>query len=56
MATENPGRTLGHRGILRVGETADIVRFTMDGKDKTMQIETVLVEGAELASQDRHAA
>jgi N-acetylglucosamine-6-phosphate deacetylase len=54
MATENPGRIVGHRGMLSVGAKADLVRFTMEMEQKSMQIETVLVEGAELASQDRH--
>ncbi len=56
MATENPGRIVGHRGMLSVGAKADIVRFTMDMEQKRMQIETVLVEGVELASKDRHDA
>jgi N-acetylglucosamine-6-phosphate deacetylase len=56
MATENPGRIVGHRGMLSVGAKADLVRFTMDMEQKRIQIETVLVEGVELASEDRHAA
>jgi hypothetical protein len=40
--------------MLSVGAKADLVRFTMEMEQKSMQIETVLVEGAELASQDRH--
>ncbi len=55
MATENPGRLVGHRGILSVGAKADLVRFTMDFEQKSMHIESVLVEGTELAFQDRHA-
>ena len=47
---------MGHRGILSIGAKADLVRFTMDLEQKSMQIETVLVEGAELASEDQHAA
>jgi N-acetylglucosamine-6-phosphate deacetylase len=56
MATENPGRIVGHRGVLSVGAKADLVRFTMDIGQKKLKIETVLVEGVEPASQDGHAA
>lgn len=56
MATENPGRIVGNRGILSIGAKADLVRFTIDMEKKSMRIETVLVEGAEPASEDRHAA
>jgi N-acetylglucosamine-6-phosphate deacetylase len=52
MATENPGRIVGHRGILSAGANADLVSFTMDF-EQSMRIEAVLVEGTELASQDR---
>lgn len=45
MATENPGRLVGDCGVLRVGATADLVRFTLDEESKRMTIETVLVEG-----------
>ena len=55
MATENPGRIVGHRGMLSVGAKADLVRFTMDFEQNSMHIETVLVEGTEVASQDRQA-
>jgi N-acetylglucosamine-6-phosphate deacetylase len=55
MATENPGRIVGHRGILSAGAKADLVRFTMDFEQNSMHIETVLVEGTEVASQDRQA-
>lgn len=55
MATENPGRIVGHRGVLRVGANADLVRFTMNIEKKSMQIENVLVEGAEMTDQHQHA-
>ncbi|MDR3752101.1 MAG: amidohydrolase family protein [Terracidiphilus sp.] len=47
MATEIPGRQVGRRGLLRLGETADLVRFALDAQNKSLQIETVLVEGVE---------
>jgi N-acetylglucosamine-6-phosphate deacetylase len=55
MATENPGRIVGHRGVLRVGANADLVRFTMNLEKKSMQIENVLVEGVEMTDQHQHA-
>ncbi len=53
MATENPGRIVGRRGMLSVGAKADLVRFNMDREQKSMHIETVLVEGVEMT--DQHA-
>lgn len=47
MATENPGRLVGNRGMLREGATADLVRFTIDRETKRMNMLTVLSEGAE---------
>lgn len=47
MATENPGRLMGGRGVLRPGTVADVIRFTLDSEEKRMKIETVLVEGIE---------
>jgi N-acetylglucosamine-6-phosphate deacetylase len=55
MATENPGRIVGDRGVLRVGANADLVRFTMNIEKKSMQIENVLVEGVEMTDQHQHA-
>jgi N-acetylglucosamine-6-phosphate deacetylase len=55
MATENPGRIVGHRGMLSVGAKADLVRFTMNMEHKSLHIETVLVEGADMTSQHHHA-
>lgn len=55
MATENPGRIIGRGGILSIGAKADIVRFTIDAEQMRMKIETVLVEGAVVASQAQHA-
>jgi N-acetylglucosamine-6-phosphate deacetylase len=45
MATENPGRFVRGRGVLRVGERADLVRFRADDPDNKLHIKTVLVAG-----------
>jgi N-acetylglucosamine-6-phosphate deacetylase len=47
MATENPGRFAGGRGVLRVGERADLVRFAMDAAGSGLRIKTVVVAGKE---------
>ena len=41
--------------MLSIGAKADLVRFTMDMEDKSLHIETVLVEGTELEVQQQHA-
>ncbi len=48
MATEIPGRFAGRRGLLRVGEAADVVRFALDTQSKSLRLDTVLVDGVEL--------
>jgi N-acetylglucosamine-6-phosphate deacetylase len=45
MATDIPGRQVGRRGLLRLGEKADLLRFALDPQNKSLQIETVLVDG-----------
>ena len=47
MGTENPGRFVRGRGVLRVGERADLVRFTMNEAQNTLSIKTVVVAGKE---------
>lgn len=47
MSTGNPGRLIGDRGTLRTGASADIVRFTMEGEQKCMNIDAVVIEGIE---------
>lgn len=47
MATANPGRFAGGRGILKVGMPADVVRFSIDDGGKGLRIERVLVKGKE---------
>lgn len=47
MATENPGRFVRGRGVLRVGGRADLVRFTTNGEGSELCIKTVVVAGKE---------
>lgn len=47
MASENPGRFVGGRGILRVGADADLVQFRWNTPGTELQIEKVLVKGVE---------
>jgi N-acetylglucosamine-6-phosphate deacetylase len=48
MATGNPGRFTGGRGVLCPGAPADVVRFSLDTQQKRLTIGTVLIEGVEL--------
>jgi N-acetylglucosamine-6-phosphate deacetylase len=48
MATENPGRFVANRGLFRLTEPADLVRFSLDAPSATLRIDTVLVEGGEI--------
>jgi hypothetical protein len=41
--------------VLTLGAKADLVRFTMNAEEKSMQIENVLVEGVEMTDQHQHA-
>ena len=45
MATVNPGRFAGARGALRVGSSADLIRFRWEPGFSTLAIEDVLVRG-----------
>jgi N-acetylglucosamine-6-phosphate deacetylase len=45
MATENPGRFVRGRGLLRVGARADLVRFTINEAESKLCIKTVVVAG-----------
>jgi N-acetylglucosamine-6-phosphate deacetylase len=45
MATVNPGRFAGARGVLRVGAPADLIRFRWQQGAATLAIEDVIVEG-----------
>lgn len=47
MATENPGRFVGGRGLLRVGASADLVQFEWQPGEGDLQIRKVLVRGVE---------
>lgn len=45
LATVNPGRFAGGRGTLAVGAPADLIRFDWAPGDRSLSIDTVLVEG-----------
>lgn len=47
MATENPGRFVGDRGMLRVGAPADLIRFTLEAGANTLRLERVIAKGRE---------
>jgi N-acetylglucosamine-6-phosphate deacetylase len=47
MATENPGRFVGGRGLLRVGASADLVQFEWQPGDKDLQMSRVFIRGVE---------
>jgi N-acetylglucosamine-6-phosphate deacetylase len=47
MATENPGRFLGGRGLLRVGASADLVQFAWHAASGDLEIGRVFVRGVE---------
>ncbi|MFZ0743054.1 MAG: amidohydrolase family protein [Terracidiphilus sp.] len=46
MATVNPGRFAGARGMLRAGAPADLLRFRWEEGSTTLVIEDVIVQGA----------
>ena len=45
MATVNPGRFVGGRGILQRGSPADLIQFTLDEAAMALCIVTVVVGG-----------
>jgi N-acetylglucosamine-6-phosphate deacetylase len=45
MATANPGRFAGERGLLRVGAPADLLLFRWEQGCSTLAIEDVLIQG-----------
>lgn len=47
MATVNPGRFAGGRGVLEAGARADLIRFTIDEASSRLQIQTVITSGRE---------
>lgn len=47
LATVNPGRFVGGRGVLEVGEVADLIRFYWSPGDEALAVETVLIAGRE---------
>jgi N-acetylglucosamine-6-phosphate deacetylase len=45
MATANPGRHLGARGLLQVGAPADLIRFRWRDGATSLDVEEVIVQG-----------
>jgi N-acetylglucosamine-6-phosphate deacetylase len=45
MATANPGRFVGARGVLRVGASADLIRFHWEQGSCTLTIKDAIVQG-----------
>lgn len=45
MATENPGRFVGGRGVLRTGADADLIQFRWDRSGGDLEIVNLLVRG-----------
>jgi hypothetical protein len=48
MATEVPGRVAGERGLFRLTEPADLIRFRLDTPARTLRLDAVLVAGEEI--------
>jgi N-acetylglucosamine-6-phosphate deacetylase len=46
LATVNPGRFTGGRGVLRPGAPADLIAFAWEPGDSTLDIRTVVANGA----------
>jgi N-acetylglucosamine-6-phosphate deacetylase len=46
LATANPGRFVGGRGVLRPGAPADLITFAWQSGDSTLGIRTVVANGA----------
>lgn len=47
MATENPGRLIGGRGLLRPGNPADLFRFHFNCEEQSLDIQSIWVQGVE---------
>lgn len=50
MATANPGRFVGGRGVLRRGAEADLLSFSFDPDTAAIRLHTVLTEGVQCSS------
>jgi len=49
LATANPGRFVGGRGVLRPGAPADLITFAWQPGDSTLDIRIVVAGGAAVA-------
>lgn len=52
MATSNPGRFAGGRGVLAIGADADLLRFAWDGPGQPLRAETLVIAGATVLGPD----
>jgi N-acetylglucosamine-6-phosphate deacetylase len=54
MATINPGRFVGGRGVIEVGARADLILFTVETNPAALHIEGLIVAGREWLAAPKH--